>query len=209
MDKIYIYKLIDPITNEIRYIGKTGNLHNRYKNHLSHSKYLHTRIGNWIKSILNKGLLPIVEIIEECDISTWVEREQYWIKYYRDKGLNLVNFSKGGNEPPQSKKVIQKYSIVKDGYVVTRSKNNTKYYLGKFKTVEEAIRAYDEFIIRDSKKYNTNGVLMFKNEVLIKEFNSVSDCAKYINGATTHISACCKGNKPQYKGYTFKYKPLA
>jgi len=95
---------------------------------------------------------------------------------------------------------------VKNKYVVKRSKNNKLYYLGTFDTETEAINAYDNFQTKDSTIYNTNGVQMFQNNIFIKEFNSISECAKYINGATTHISSCCKGKKPQYKGYTFKYK---
>lgn len=206
MEKIYIYSLKNPITNEIRYIGKTGDLHRRLQNHISHSKNLNTRVGNWIKSLIKDNLLPIIEIIEECNEDIWQEKEIYWIKYYKDLGYNLVNYSKGGNEPPINKKYIQKYTIAKNKYVVKRSKNNKLYYLGSFNTEIEAIEAYDKFQIRNSKTYNTNGVIMYKDNILIKEFNSLSECAKYIDGATTHISSCCKNNKPQYKGYTFKYK---
>lgn len=206
MNIIYIYSLKNPITNEIRYIGKTGNLHRRLQNHISHSKTLNTRIGNWIKSLIKENLLPIIDIIEICNDDNWEKREIYWIQYYKDLGFNLVNFRKGGNEPTPNKKQYQKFTKVKDKYVVKRSKNNKLYYLGTFNTEKEAINAYDNFQTKDSTTYNTNGVQMFQNNVFIKEFNSISECAKYINGATTHISACCKGKKPQYKGYTFKYK---
>ena len=206
MNTIYIYSLKNPITNEIRYIGKTGNLHRRLQNHISHSKTLNSRIGNWIKSLIKENLLPIIDIIEICDDSNWEKREIYWIQYYKDLGFNLVNFRKGGNEPPVIKKQYQKFTKVKDKYVVKRSKNNKLYYLGTFNTEIEAVDAYDSFQIKDCIHYNTNGVIMYKDKILIKEFNSISECAKYINGATTHISACCKGKKPQYKGYTFKYK---
>ena len=206
MNTFYIYSLKNPITNEIRYIGKTGDLHRRLQNHISHSKTHNTRICNWIKSLITNNLLPIIDIIEICNDSNWEEREIYWIQYYKDLGFNLVNFRKGGNEPEPSKKQYQKFTKVKDKYVVKRSKNNKLYYLGTFNTEEEAINAYNDFKIRKSIIYNKNGVQMFQNNILIKEFNSVSECAKYINGATTHISACCKGKKPQYKGYTFKYK---
>lgn len=206
MDIIYIYSLKNPITNEIRYIGKTGDLRRRLQNHISHSKTRNSRISNWLKSLIKENLLPIIEIIEECNKDNWEEREIYWIKYYKDSGYNLVNFRKGGNEPPVIKKQYQKFTKVKNKYVSKRSKNNTLYYLGTFNTEIEAINAYDNFQIRDSTNYNKNGVLMYQNNILIKEFNSVSECAKYVNGVTTHISACCKCKKPQYKGYTFKYK---
>jgi len=108
MNTFYIYSLKNPITNEIRYIGKTGDLHRRLQNHISHSKTHNTRICNWIKSLITNNLLPIIDIIEICNDSNWEEREIYWIQYYKDLGFNLVNFRKGGNEPEPSKKTISK-----------------------------------------------------------------------------------------------------
>lgn len=95
--KIYIYSLSDPITKEIRYIGKTiQNPQYRLSSHISQSKhnakkdYCHC----WIRSLLNKNLKPLLALIEETyDIN----REAYWIKFYRDKDLRLTNFTDGGD----------------------------------------------------------------------------------------------------------------
>lgn len=93
----YIYKLIDPRNLKIRYIGKTSRPKDR--------KYLHftgrgkTYCSNWIKGILEDGLLPIMEVIDEVtsnDPRDWVELEQYWIKKHWDMGCDLTNLTEGG-----------------------------------------------------------------------------------------------------------------
>lgn len=90
--KVYIYSLTDPITNKIRYIGKTVNPNQRYSGHLSNSKQRKTYTNCWIYSLIKKGLKPIMNIIEECDDSNWIEREQYHISIHE----NLTNLTLGG-----------------------------------------------------------------------------------------------------------------
>ena len=68
----FIYRLIDPSTQETRYIGQTDNLKRRYNNHVSScvnikNKTYNTHKSNWIRSLISNDLLPIIEVIEECD----------------------------------------------------------------------------------------------------------------------------------------------
>lgn len=91
---IYIYILSDPITKEIRYVGKTNNLKLRYRNHISVKSKTHT--SSWIISLKSKGLRPIMDVIEYTTLDEWEEAEKYWIKYYRDNGYNLTNHTDGG-----------------------------------------------------------------------------------------------------------------
>ena len=94
MKNIKIYKLLDPITNEIRYIGKTKNvLSKRYNEHISRAKKgHHFHVYCWISKLLKDNLKPKIELVEECTENNWEEREQYWISFYP----NLTNISKGG-----------------------------------------------------------------------------------------------------------------
>lgn len=209
--KIYIYALIHPETNEIRYIGKTGNIKNRYNSHLSVSRKLKTHLGAWIKSLSYKGLLPKIVIIEECTSSNWKEREIYHISQHD----NLVNHLKGGNEPPIVKANIKKFSKSGDKYRVRCSYNNTVYYLGTFDTKEQAESVYDDFQINPIKyiqsyksKHNRSGVHMYKDNTLIQSFSSISECANHLNTSVSNISRVCKGKAKTHKGYTFKYKIL-
>jgi len=88
-----IYKLIDPLTLEVRYIGVTvGTLSQRLVQHISESKYKKgTHKINWIQTLLKNQSKPIIELIEE--VYNWEERERYWIKQYK----NLTNTKEGGS----------------------------------------------------------------------------------------------------------------
>jgi hypothetical protein len=63
--EIYIYSLKHPITNEVRYIGKTKNIKRRYYEHINTKGNSYK--SNWIKSLLNEGIKPIIDIIEICN----------------------------------------------------------------------------------------------------------------------------------------------
>ncbi len=94
MKKVYIYSLKDPRNNEIRYVGKTVNMENRY--------HAHTNIGGnkkndlWISELKALGFLPIMDILEVSDEENWDEAEKYWIAYGRDNGWKLNNIADGG-----------------------------------------------------------------------------------------------------------------
>lgn len=91
-----IYKLIDPISDTVRYVGvTTRKLQSRFSQHkhsaLTSKSELH--VHRWFRRVYNKeGLLPIIELIEECEDSIWEEREKYWINFYS----NLTNTREGG-----------------------------------------------------------------------------------------------------------------
>jgi hypothetical protein len=92
---VKIYKLIDPITDNVRYVGKTvSKLNDRIKVHIYQSRISssHTHKEAWIKGLLNSGLKPRIELIEEASVDNWAEREKYWICFYN----NLTNLSIGG-----------------------------------------------------------------------------------------------------------------
>jgi hypothetical protein len=92
--KVYIYTLSDPITKEVRYVGKSVNPKKRLDNHLHVKKKQHCSC--WIQSLKSKALKPEFSIIEITDKDNWIERERYWISYYKDNGANLTNHSIGG-----------------------------------------------------------------------------------------------------------------
>lgn len=87
---IYIYKLIDPRNNEVRYVGKTINIKRRYKQHLYDKRKSHK--ASWVQSLRTLKLKPIIEILEICKNDNWIEREIYWINQFN----NLTNLKSGG-----------------------------------------------------------------------------------------------------------------
>jgi hypothetical protein len=52
--------------------------------------------GNWIRSLLKDGNVPVMQVIEDGFGPGWKEREIYWIAQYRNSGANLVNLTDGG-----------------------------------------------------------------------------------------------------------------
>ena len=95
---VYIYVLIDPRTEEIRYIGKTANPRQRYDAHVAPggSQRRNTRKNNWLKNLRNAKLAPKMVLIDEVDETEWQERERWWIAYGWSRGWLLTNHTDGG-----------------------------------------------------------------------------------------------------------------
>lgn len=92
--KTYIYGLVDPSDNRIRYIGKSNNPQKRlYEHHQIKRLKTHTHKNNWIKSLLKLNLKCKIVVLEECDESNWQEREKFYIKKYKNQ---LTNTTDGG-----------------------------------------------------------------------------------------------------------------
>lgn len=89
----YIYALICPISNQIRYVGKTNSVRVRYNAHLNDKSKSHK--SSWIKSLKIQELKPKCIILDEIenDVSYW---EQYWISQCKCWGFDLVNHTLGG-----------------------------------------------------------------------------------------------------------------
>ncbi len=92
--KTFIYILIDPITNLVRYVGKSDNPKKRLAVHSCRTEknYKHS----WIVSLKNKHLKPIIEIIDEVPIEEWRFWEKHYISLFKSWGYNLTNLTEGG-----------------------------------------------------------------------------------------------------------------
>lgn len=100
LNKVFIYTLSDPITNEIRYVGKTiQKLSTRYSDHISFTKQrnkLNYYSKNWIKSLISQNLYPKMEILDIVDKNNWQSEEIFYISYFKYLGFNLTNHQIGG-----------------------------------------------------------------------------------------------------------------
>lgn len=91
----FIYALCDPVSLEVRYVGKADDPYKRYCKHLIDRGNTHK--AHWIQALLRRGLLPIRQILEECDELIWKERETNWIEFYKKIGAPLTNGTDGGD----------------------------------------------------------------------------------------------------------------
>lgn len=95
MEKIHIYTLSHPITNEIRYVGQTKhNLEKRLSGHLKSKEKTHRT--HWIKSLAMNNLKPKIELIETVDKEMGNETEIFWIMMFKYWGFRLCNLTEGG-----------------------------------------------------------------------------------------------------------------
>ena len=95
----FIYCLVDPETDEIRYIGKSIRPEERLMNHMNERSRCHRT--HWLQSLKRRGLRPIQIILEIIDGGwPWQESERYWIAYGKRAGWPLTNGTDGGDGVP-------------------------------------------------------------------------------------------------------------
>ena len=97
---IAIYTILDPRSEEVRYVGRTKNPNRRIREHLSDP--CSEGLRRWFSELSGLGLKPIMRIIEWCQISEWMERESFWIASYRKTNTMLLNVCSSGGGPTDS-----------------------------------------------------------------------------------------------------------
>ena len=103
METVFIYALIDPKSNQVRYIGKTNNIHRRFRRHIT-ERFLHdSHKDRWIRKLVDENISPEIEVIDEVYKSDWWYWEKFYISYFLYLGCLLTNGTKGGDEPPSTK----------------------------------------------------------------------------------------------------------
>lgn len=102
VESVNIYVLIDPRTNEIRYVGKTvqslserltGHRHAARRGGKSHR-------DRWIAQLLRCGYDVRIERVQLVSSECWEEAEKHWIAYYWSIGCPLTNMTDGGDCGP-------------------------------------------------------------------------------------------------------------
>lgn len=90
----FIYTLANPVTGEIRYVGKSMPGQNRDGGHCKCTGKTYS--ANWVRSLKASGLRPKLEILEDVSESEWEEAEIFWIQYLKFLGFRLTNATIGG-----------------------------------------------------------------------------------------------------------------
>jgi group I intron endonuclease len=100
---VYIYGLVDPITNQLRYIGKSVNPKSRFRRHIADINLHDSYKDRWIRYLVEKGFKPTLLIIDIVNKDEWIYWEKFYISYFKFIGFNMVNGTLGGDEPPSTK----------------------------------------------------------------------------------------------------------
>ena len=183
---VTIYTLEDPITNEVRYIGKTKrSLVDRMYSHMSNYKLERERSykNSWIISLKRQNLKPIIKVLDIIEEDNWEFWEQFYICLFKSWGFNLTNMTKGGEGNSGGKGCLgyKHTEEAKKRISIANSKPKSKEWIqnaakGKYKPISQ----YDlqNNYIRDwestttaaialgniNKKKNINNCLMNKKK---------------------------------------------
>lgn len=179
---IKIYTLSHPITNEIRYVGKTKYaLEVRLRKHLV-TKEINYR-GNWIRSLIKLNLKPKIELIEEVDEFGWQEIEKYWIAQLKTWGFKLINLTDGGETGIISKQCRE--SCIKSN-------------IGRKHSLEEK---------RKRIKHSIKTVYVYDlDKNFLNEYESASEASRTENACLSHITECCNGIRKTHKNKIWRYE---
>jgi predicted GIY-YIG superfamily endonuclease len=114
----FLYKLIDPITKEVKYIGYTKRPKTRLWEHIRDAKVgIKTYKCDWIRSLIIKNQKPIIEIISNYESQDEAANEEIrLIKELRESGYKLTNLTEGGSSK-QIKKLIELNKKSRKGFL--------------------------------------------------------------------------------------------
>lgn len=98
--KYELYGLYCPFLGDVKYVGITQyGLSRRLGEHLR--KPTNHLTKNWFNELKLKGYKPIIKLIKECDdYESLLKSEIEEIKRCKDKNINILNLSDGGNINP-------------------------------------------------------------------------------------------------------------
>lgn len=124
----FIYGLICPMDNQLKYVGKANNPTARLKDHMWDMRGVSLEKAQWILNIKKAKLKPHLEILDEVDIEKWKFWEEFYIHYFKSLGFPLFNHRAGngltfsnkqtfkpGNIPWNKKKIFYDYKAIKTG----------------------------------------------------------------------------------------------
>lgn len=208
--KIWIYGLIDPRNNEVKYVGKTFRLERRFKDHLNEKG--NTLKTAWIKKLKKLNLIPELFILDETNIEKCDDLEIYWICQMKTWGFSLKNMTNGGNGSygikPWNKGLKGVFHHTDESKnKMSEKRKGLKIWLGKNHTEESKQKMSEQRKGKKLGKYKSNGnykkVYCYDlNGKLIKIYKSGRDT---INDGFGYdcVSKVCRRINKTHKNHIF------
>jgi group I intron endonuclease len=231
--EVIIYTLAHPITDEVRYIGKTyQSLTKRLADHhfCKHNKHK----TNWLKGLKQKGLTAKIEVLEIVYSDNWVDEERFYITYFRFLGFRLLNICDGGEGITFTQEIKDKISKSNTGKIRSRETKERLSRLNKIGANGTKGRPHSEehkrylsiklkgHAVSESTKPLISASLFHKRKAIIqldmdgnilKEWPSITQASEITQVSKGHIIKCCKEKKDgegyiakSAGGFKWKYK---
>lgn len=229
-DIAYIYTLIDPETNKVRYVGKTINPKNRLRGHITESRRTNNYRCNWIRGLMKRGLTPIFNILEICPLQNFEEREAYHISLYDFN--QLTNSDERGQGNKNRRREIVENAKYRNKKVYQYDLNGI--FIKEYKSTREAARQISISHANITRccnkiaKHASGFIFSYKKEIInplitpnaikksiieidsngnqIGEWSSVMDCSRKTKIDSGNLSRVCNGKLRHIKGRIFKFK---
>lgn len=228
-----VYGLIDPRTNELRYIGRSKSGLQRPKQHTTIAKLYRldrksrhfTYCQAWLQVLVLEGFQPEILVIEVCNNAQELDdAEIFYIAYYRSIGCRLTNIQKGGYHGGRgmgykhTPETIEKLKLsAKARY--DRDPSSLQKAVSINKITRIGCKQSKECIAKRQATRIAKGIyaypyhLIALNHLLRKpvkdqfgnKYQSVTEAAKAIGSSTSNINKQIKGIISQNKGYIFKF----
>jgi hypothetical protein len=193
VNNFFVYGLVDPRDNQIKYIGKTTNLlKKRFYHHISES--LKSKKPNkkqaWIINLIKQNIRPLIVLLDSCNSEVELnESEIFFISYYRFLGQNLKNSQPGGEGNPKGYKFKNRF-VAPKGVKVKAFEEYRKSGKNKGIIKSEETRKKLSNSLKGKKRPNRYKKIYifnsFTKEIHIK--NGTQDAAKFLNTTKSIIS---------------------
>lgn len=203
-----IYTLSHPITQEVKYIGKTNDIIKTFSRHICDKRK--TYKVNWINKLKLQKLKPIIEVLDITENQAKAYfLEQYWISQFKCWGFTLTNLTDGGNGnfgkklSPIEKATISK--VLKDKYakephplIGSKHTASRRSHLSKVSHLHK---------LKHLPNVRRKKVLVYKGDTFIEELESLTAFCKKYKVNYTCASKVVTGKRNNTKGYILKYLP--
>lgn len=88
--RCWIYALVDPRTNEVRYIGCSQQIITRSREHVNGFS-IARQVSGWIKALKKQQLKPLIFLLEAIPATDRYHAEIRWIELCVTRGARLLN----------------------------------------------------------------------------------------------------------------------
>lgn len=213
----YIYCLIH--NNEVRYVGKSDNPQQRFKEHLRKSKYKKTYKDNWLTQLIESSQIPELLILDKVPFANFGFWEDFYIDLFKSFGFKLTNIAPGGGGGNFGDIVNKKISEKLKGRIINDEwKNNIRNSSIGRKHNKETIENFSKqrmgdgnsmFGLKRKRTWDENKrkkiiqLDLLNNQLY--EWQSIQDAVIGTDTNRTSINYVLKGKRNSAGGYKWKY----
>lgn len=221
---VFIYALVDPRNNELRYIGKTTRPKKRLWEHIRKSRDVNSKKNIWIQELISLEMKPLIKILEQASDLDWKNREIYWIKTFKNSGSHLTNLTEGGDSPsflnttpvakidPPSGRILAVYNSIAEAARENKIPSESRIFDSCSGKCLYSYRFLWRFINKETgeitpvfnNKKRMVAQINYKTMEIIRKFSMVYDVRNY-GFDVANVHSVCNGKLKSYAGFIWRY----